>query len=68
MSWFLQSLKDHDTHRGILTRGSVSAACGIRFVPRTVAHGRKALPCQPPDPDQVCPTCQRAEPSPQRDE
>lgn len=58
MPWFLRSLGDHDTHQGVLSRGSVNAACGIRFTPRTAASGRKALSGQPPDPQQVCPQCQ----------
>lgn len=42
MLWYLQSIGDQDTHRGTMHRGRVSAACGIRFAPRTVAFGRKA--------------------------
>ncbi|MGH3802878.1 MAG: hypothetical protein ACRDTD_22670 [Pseudonocardiaceae bacterium] len=57
MTWYLQSLKDRDTHRGTLTQGRVDAACGIEFEPRTVAFDRKALPGRPPDPDQICPAC-----------
>lgn len=60
MTWFLQSMAEHDTHRGAMTQGMVVALCGIRFAPITLAFGRKALPCQPPDPDQICPGCQRA--------
>jgi hypothetical protein len=49
VSWYLRSASDHDTHQGTMSRGSVIAACGIRFPPRTIAFGRKALsgtPCQ----------------------
>ena len=61
MSWYLRSTDDHDTHRGTMSRGSVIAACGIRFVPRTIAFGRKALSGEPPDPQQICPRCQSAQ-------
>jgi hypothetical protein len=44
-----------------MSRGSVIAACGIRFAPRTIAFGRTALPGQPPDPQQICPRCQPAQ-------
>ncbi len=58
MTWYLRSTSDHDTHRGRLGRnGAVVAQCGIRFEPRTIAFGRKALPGDPPDPDQICPKC-----------
>lgn len=60
MLWFLQSTGDHDTHRGTLSRDGVDALCGIRFRPRTVAFGRKALPGEPPDPEQVCLACLQA--------
>lgn len=50
MSWYLRSTKDHDTHRGTLSRGMVNTACRIRFRPRPVAFGRKALPGEPLDP------------------
>jgi hypothetical protein len=60
MFWYLQSLSDDDTHRGTLSRGSVNAVCGIRFRPRTVAFGRKALPGPPVDRAQICPQCDHA--------
>ncbi|MGH3800541.1 MAG: hypothetical protein ACRDTD_10485 [Pseudonocardiaceae bacterium] len=60
MNWYLQSLADHDTHRGTMNRGVVNTECGLQFTPRTVAFGAKALPGRPVDPDQVCPECQRA--------
>ncbi len=55
--WWLRSMADHDTHRGLKSGGSVDAACGIRFAPRPVAFGGEALPGEPPDPDQICPQC-----------
>jgi hypothetical protein len=55
VSWYLRSTDDHDTHRGTTNRGSVIAACGIQFAPRTIAFGRKALSGKPPDPQQMCP-------------
>jgi hypothetical protein len=39
----------------------VIAACGIRFAPRTIAFGRKALSGEPPDAQQICPRCQSAQ-------
>jgi hypothetical protein len=54
VSWYLRSTDDHDTHRGTMSRGSVIGVCGIRFAPRTIAFGRKALPGPPPDPQQIC--------------
>jgi hypothetical protein len=58
VSWFLRSTGDHDTHRGTMSPGSLIAVCGIRFAPRTVAFGRKALSGEPPDSQQICPDCQ----------
>jgi hypothetical protein len=73
VTWFLRSLRDHDTHRGLLRDdGTVLAQCGARFSPRPtlrvvgqspgklVAAG-PALKGNPPDPDQVCPECKRGE-------
>lgn len=60
MSWYLQSVKNQDTHRGTLSRGSVIAVCGIRFRPLTVAFGRTALPGPPADPSQICQHCRDA--------
>lgn len=60
--WFLRSVGDADTHRGVysdVTR-SVHALCGVEFVPRPLAGGRNALPGEPADPQQVCPQCRRA--------
>ncbi|MGH3963916.1 MAG: hypothetical protein ACRDRY_11775 [Pseudonocardiaceae bacterium] len=59
MTWYLQSPKDNDTHRGTMNRGMVNADCGIQFAPRLVAFGRKALPGPPPDPEQTCSACAR---------
>lgn len=60
MAWYLRSTRDRDTHRGLLSRGMVDAACWIRFAPLPVAFGRTALSGKPHDPDQICPTCQAA--------
>ncbi len=69
LSWYLRSLRDHDTHRGSLREnGMVLARCGASFTPRPtltvigpppgqLATGDLALPGRPPDPDQVCPEC-----------
>lgn len=71
MSWFLRSLSDHDTHEGELRGdGTVLAHCGLRFTPRPTLRvagpspaelvaGPLALKGSPPDPDQICPVCQR---------
>lgn len=71
VTWYLRSLSDHDTHRGrIRDDGTVLACCGVSFTPRPtlrvegpppgelVAAG-PALKGNPPDPDQICPECQR---------
>lgn len=60
MAWYVQSLNDHDTHRGYLRRGRVIAHCGIEFAPVRAGIKSPALAGKPPDPDQVCPKCQRA--------
>ncbi len=57
MAWYLRTLDGRDTYFGALNRGTVNAACGIRFRPHTVAFGRKELLGQPLDPGQVCLTC-----------
>lgn len=62
MSWYLQSIKDHDTHRGLLARGQVDAVCGIRFRPLTLEWGRTSLPGPPVDPMQVCRDCHARDP------
>ncbi|MGH3721749.1 MAG: hypothetical protein ACRDRI_23460 [Pseudonocardiaceae bacterium] len=61
--WFLRSLGDHDTHRGTLhpTEGTLAALCGVTFVPRILPFGRGlGFSGNPPDPDQVCPTCAKS--------
>ncbi len=62
-AWFLRSMGDHDTHRGIYSPASrsVHAVCGVEFIPRPVglAGERMSLPGYPPDKDQICPTCRR---------
>lgn len=69
MTWYLRSLRDHDTHQGRLrTDGTVLARCGISFTPRRTSvvagpppgqlvMGPHALKGNPPDPDQVCQQC-----------
>jgi hypothetical protein len=71
VSWFLRSLGDHDTHEGVLRGdGTVLARCGLIFTPRPTLRvtglppgelvaGPLALNGRPPDPDQICPACQR---------
>jgi hypothetical protein len=61
-SWFVRSMKDHDTHRApnlVLPGGEVLARCGARFTPKLLgaAGNRISFPADPPDPDQVCPKC-----------
>lgn len=60
--WFLRSLKDRDTHRGVYSTAtrSVHALCGIEFVPRPLPSGGPALPNGPLNRDQVCPACRSA--------
>ncbi|MGH3789083.1 MAG: hypothetical protein ACRDRG_21585 [Pseudonocardiaceae bacterium] len=59
--WYLRSGADRDTHRGrLFGNGTVMADCGLTFRPRPLAYGAKALPGYPPDPDQVCPKCERS--------
>ena len=61
MPWYLRSMKDQDTHRAGELRddGLVDAECGIQFRPRSLPLGKVALPGEPPDPGQTCPTCRR---------
>lgn len=61
MPWYLRSTGAKDTHRGLMSRGMVDAACRIRFAPVSVAFGRTALSGEPHDPGQVCPKCSGAE-------
>ena len=60
MTWYLQSMSNHDTHRGALCRGTVLAECGITFRPSKAVRPDPALRGNPPDPDQICPQCDRA--------
>lgn len=63
MIWYLRSIGDHDTHRGVLrpTDGTVTALCGVTFVPRALPFGRGlGFPGNPPDLEQVCPACAKA--------
>lgn len=56
--WFLRSMGDRDTHRGVLrSDGTVDAACGVDFRPRPLPYGKVALPGNPQDPEQICPQC-----------
>ncbi|MGH3974081.1 MAG: hypothetical protein ACRDS9_12280 [Pseudonocardiaceae bacterium] len=69
--WYLRSLGDHDTHHGRMRDdGTVLARCGALFTPRPTLRvvgpppgqlvpGGLALRARPPDPDQVCPECER---------
>ncbi len=60
MTWYLQSLSAHDTHRGHLRRGRVLAGCGVEFSPlRTWRKGGSALPGEPSDADQIRLECYR---------
>ncbi|MGH3528315.1 MAG: hypothetical protein ACRDQV_15820 [Pseudonocardiaceae bacterium] len=55
--WFVRSLLDADTHRGHYSPAtrSVHTVCGLEFqAPGYLLDG---LPGEPPDPQQVCPTC-----------
>ena len=58
--WFLRSMSDRDTHRGIysITTRSVHALCGAEFEPLKRTNGTPiVLSPAPPDPDQVCQEC-----------
>lgn len=61
MTWFVASLRDHDTHLGgNLTDATVTVLCGYSFRPLAKLNG------PPPDPPQVRATCaqsQRGNPS-----
>jgi hypothetical protein len=63
--WYVRSLSDYDTHRGwyCTSIGRVHAVCGVEFAPLPVGWSgdRLALTGQPPDPEQVCPDCYRAD-------
>jgi len=58
--WFLVSMSDGDTHRGVYfaEAGKVRALCGAVFDPlRLTTCAPIVLKPEPPDPDQVCPVC-----------
>ncbi|MGH4008032.1 MAG: hypothetical protein ACRDTH_07715 [Pseudonocardiaceae bacterium] len=54
-SWYRQSTRDQDTHRGYVYRCRVHTLCGQQFT----AYGR-ALTGKLRDPSQICPPCQQA--------
>ena len=54
-SWYRQSTRDQDTHRGYVYRSRVHTLRGQQFN----AYG-KALTGEPRDPSQICPPCQQA--------
>jgi hypothetical protein len=57
---YLRSMGDADTHCGDPNGdGTVTAACGSRFRRLRLPAGRVSLSGYPPDPDQVCPACNR---------
>lgn len=66
-TWFLRSMDDADTHRGVYSPAtrSVHAECGIEFQPVEVGWPPKRGPLSgyPPDPDQVCPQCRDGRPA-----
>lgn len=58
MTWYLQSINDHDTHHGELNAdGTVATSCGLKFQPKQLPLGRVSLRGYPPDPNQICPAC-----------
>lgn len=57
MPWYVRSLADGHTHRGLARGRKVTASCGLAFVAPRLVVGRVSLPGEPQDPDQVCPTC-----------
>lgn len=63
-AWFVRSMADGDTHRGVYSPAtrSVHARCGIEFQPLPIGWPPKLgpLPGNPPDPQQVCPNCRGA--------
>ncbi|HZS22223.1 MAG TPA: hypothetical protein VFA63_14730 [Pseudonocardiaceae bacterium] len=67
-AWFVRSMGDADTHRGVYSPAtrSVHAMCGIEFQPVPVGWPPKLgpLPGSPPDPQQVTPVPQRARTEP----
>jgi hypothetical protein len=63
-NWYVQSLSDHDTHRGHLRQGHVQAVCGIEFTPVQAGRRSLALAGKPPDPEQICQKCRSTEHEP----
>jgi hypothetical protein len=64
-AWFLRSMGDRDTHRGVYSPAtrSVHALCGLEFQPLKRTTGAPiVLTPVPPDPEQVCPTCRHSGP------
>lgn len=60
LGWYLRSMPDADTHRGVysITNRSVHARCGAEFEPLRRTNGAPiVLTPSPPDPGQVCPIC-----------
>lgn len=58
MTWYLRSMRDHDTHHGQLgAEDTVTASCGVRFTPWPLPYDRVSLPGYPHDRDQICPAC-----------
>ncbi len=57
MPWYVRSLADGDTHRGLARGRHVTASCGVTFVVPRLVIGCVSLPGEPQDPDQVCPQC-----------
>jgi hypothetical protein len=58
--WFLQSMSDGDTHRGVYSSatGTVHARCGAEFKPLKKTNGAPiVLVPVPPDPVQICSAC-----------
>jgi hypothetical protein len=54
--WFVRSLADHDTHRGVYCPAIPQRP---RPLPIGLHGNRIAFPGPPPDPDQTCLACQR---------
>ena len=58
--WFLRSMSDGDTHRGIYSPATrkVQARCGAEFEPLKKTNGAPImLVAVPPDPVQICSAC-----------
>jgi len=61
--WFVQSVADGGTHKGVYCQTSrcVHALCGVEFVPLPVGMPPKLGPLSgaPLDVDQICPECRK---------